>query len=169
MRDLYPQLGRAFPGTWGTLPPDLQAELKADFELAMNKLCDNRSHAVAPLMQGMATFFAQFGLPLDRADGYSRLIAELHERGKVQSVLFSTLNYECLLEIALTTARYKIIYSGFSSATDSPSAVTVSKPHCLRRTPRVHTRCHGRDACGHRDHRDNRLGPAPRRGPPRTV
>jgi len=129
MRDLYPRLSDAYPVTWGALPPDLQAGLTDDFEMAMDGLCESQGHLVAPLMQDMAVFFAGFGLRADRSDSYSRLIAELHKRDRVQSVLFSTLNYECLLEIGSTMAGYRINYSGFPTATDSSGEVTVSKPH----------------------------------------
>ena len=72
----------------------------------MADLIKDQGAAVAPLMQEMAVFFSMFGVPASGKNRYRSLLAAAKE----QQVLWSTLNYECVLESAATVDGLAIRY-----------------------------------------------------------
>ena len=122
---LYRELASMFPTAWGTFPSSLQAQFHANFEDGMSALWNSGSHAIPALMQQMAIFFSRFQLSSQREDAYSKLLDSLVHSGK--SVRFSSLNYECLFEIAGSMAGRTINY--FSDAPTSKSDIIFWKIH----------------------------------------
>ena len=116
-----------FPATWGSLPSTLQSQFDSDFEDGMGALWESGSHAVPPFMQHMAMFFARYQLPVTRTDAYSVFLEALTKSVSLSSVRFSSLNYDCLFEIAASAAGRTLNY--FSDAPASESDVLVWKLH----------------------------------------
>jgi len=106
---LYSILERIYPGSWGGLPVEIREVFKSDFEHGMQLVHDRVGGAIPSLMREMAVYFVQFR-PHDRATLYCRLIEDLHKNGLLERVLFSTLNYECLLEFSLLHHGHGIAY-----------------------------------------------------------
>ncbi len=61
------------------------------------------------LMRDMAIYFIQFR-PHNKATLYCKLIQDIQKIGLVDKSLFSTLNYECLLEYSLLEHGLPITY-----------------------------------------------------------
>jgi hypothetical protein len=122
---LYRELALMFPTTWGAFPSSLQTQFYANFEDGMSALWDSGSHAIPVLMQQMAIFFACYRLSSQRVDAYSKLLDGLTYSGK--PVLFSSLNYDCLFEVALSMAGRAVNY--FHNAPASDSDIIIWKLH----------------------------------------
>lgn len=116
-----------FPRSWGNLPGDLHALFLNNFEAGMGSLWDRGSHAIPNLMQQMAIFFARYSLMPSRSDSYSWFLDHLAIAEKLDDVIFSSLNYECLLEIAASRSGRSVNY--LSEHTPSAQSVTVWKLH----------------------------------------
>lgn len=108
--DLYRELASMFPTTWDNFPSSLQTQFHTDFEEGMSALWNSGSHAIPVLMQQMAIFFTRYRLSSQRVDAYSKLLDALTHSG--ESVLFSSLNYDCLFEIAVLIAGRAVRYFG---------------------------------------------------------
>lgn len=112
---LFKELRRLCPGSWGSLPASFRAQLENDFEAGMAQVASELSVVVPALMRDMAVYFIQFRAS-GRASLYDRLVRDLGERGLLGSAVFSTLNYECVLEYALLDAGLQIDYFGNAGA-----------------------------------------------------
>ena len=122
---LYRELASTCPMTWGTFPSSLQAQFHANFEDGMSVLWNSGSNAIPVLMQQMAIFFARYRLSSQRVDAYSKLLDRLTYSGK--PVRFSSLNYDCLFEVALSMAGRAVNY--FHNAPASDSDIIIWKLH----------------------------------------
>lgn len=122
---LFMELARCFPGSWGSLPHEVSALFSGSFEQGMAHLWANYSQAVPELMQQMAIYFVQFRPLAVGSTLYCRLIADLSERRLLSSITFSTLNYECLLEHSIWNRGLTVNYG--TEVDDA--AVTVWKLH----------------------------------------
>src|SRR5205823_143573 len=83
-----------------------------NFEYGMAELIEKNSHAIAPLMQQMAIFFARFGLKNTDSNSYRKLFKRIKEKGLIDKVILSTLNYECICEAAASLEGIQIEYFG---------------------------------------------------------
>ena len=122
---LYRELASMFPTTWGNFPSSLQGQFHANFEEGMSALWNGGSHAIPLLMQQVAIFFARYYLSSQRIDAYSKLLDDLTHSGKI--VRFSSLNYDCLFEIAVSMTGRKVNY--FADAPVSDSDIIIWKLH----------------------------------------
>lgn len=113
--ELFRELRRLCPGTWGSLPASIGAELEVDFEAGMDRVAAQMSIVVPALMRDMAVYFIQFRSS-GRGSLYDRLVRDLDQRGLLRRSVFSTLNYECILEYALLDAGLQIDYFGHAGA-----------------------------------------------------
>ncbi len=93
---LFPALQRLYPG-WRSIPDEAVELFEDNFEEGMAKVIEKYGMAVGPLMQEMAIFFSIFSIPTQNQNLYVDLIRNLVDRN---DILWSTLNYECLLELA---------------------------------------------------------------------
>ena len=121
-KDLYAELARYYPPSWGSLPKEIKDSFGDGFEQGMRVLWDKYSPNIALLMRHMTLYLAQFRPDDSQQDLYSRLLQQL----KTRRILLSTLNYECILEIAASTIGSKIDYGGGEVASD---AVQIMKLH----------------------------------------
>ncbi len=117
--NLFGKLRDRFPSVWGNLPEEFSLCFQGDFERGMFKVMESGNHWIGPLMQTMTIFFASFVPDQSRSDLYSLLLSEVQKKGLIQQTLFSTLNYECLLEFAANQVGLKIQYGDVPSPPDS--------------------------------------------------
>jgi len=75
---------------------------------------------VAPLMRDMTAYFLQFAPQPGVPNDYSKLVAALGNAAP--SVIFSTLNYECVLELALGALGLTIDYWGVRQSVGLPAS-----------------------------------------------
>jgi|SRR5690625_989702 len=106
---LYDELEKIYPGSWGSLPSEYIDTFKTNFEDGMGLVYDNFGHNISQLMREMAIYFIQFR-PIPGKSIYCKLIRFLKNYDLLQSVLFSTLNYECTLEYSLLSQNLDIDY-----------------------------------------------------------
>lgn len=119
---LFDSLSKLF-STWRSVPQDAKSLFESNFEEGMAHVINNHGFAVAPLMQEMAIFFAQF-----RPDSQQSLYDDLFADPAVfKDVIFATLNYECLLEYAISRSGHGINY--FGEIDSSSSQIPVWKLH----------------------------------------
>ena len=117
---LYAELTRAFPGSWGSLPTIVDAEfIGRTFEAGMEKLWSNHSSAVPVLMRHMTLYFAQFR-PAADSNLYSRFISSIRSsKGSLTDMVMASLNYDMLLELAASQQGLLVDYFGDSPASSS--------------------------------------------------
>jgi len=107
---LFYSLKKLFPGTWGQIPDELSTKFESDFEKGMHELIEKHSFAIAPLMQHMGIFFSRFNLYTDKHNYYKSLASHIKNESLLSETIFSSLNYECLLEIAFSQQEIQINY-----------------------------------------------------------
>lgn len=128
--NLYAALKAKYP-RWARMFPYCASSFENDFEEGMAKLyglgigADPRSHAVAPYLCDMARYFATFRPGTGNA--YSRLASALGAAGKLDGTVFSTLNYDCLLEQCLQALGKQVVY--FEDRASAGVSATCWKIH----------------------------------------
>jgi hypothetical protein len=123
---LYDCLRTTFPESWGSLiePEEHEAfQAAPPFEQGMGMIWEKRDERAQLLITDMALYFCRFSLGAG-TNAYSRLLTVLQGR-KVEAA-FATLNYDCLLELALNRAGLGVEY--FLSGGGRGGA-PVMKPH----------------------------------------
>ena len=118
---LFNSLQRLFPGTWGQIPDELSSKFENDFEKGMHEVIDNHSFSIAPLMQHMGIFFSRFNLYNDKPNYYKSLVSHIKNESLLDQTVFSSLNYECLLEIAFSQKGIQINY--FDEPSDNSASI----------------------------------------------
>lgn len=118
---LYPILERIYPGTWGGLPKNIKEAFYegANFELGMKLIYEQIGSSIPILMRDMAIYFIQFR-PYNKSTLYCRLIQDLQKIGLINRCLFSTLNYECLIEYSLIEQGFSISYFDDENSLTTP-------------------------------------------------
>ena len=107
---LYSELARYDPKGWGDLPEAVRHEFGQGFEAGMQAIWDTYSQGIAGLMRHMTLYLAQFAPDGSKTDLYSRFVEQLASRGVTSNVLFSTLNYECVLELSASGLGLRVHY-----------------------------------------------------------
>lgn len=95
-------------GVAATIHGELANEFRRDFEKGMGVFFNKRNEDVTALLRDMAKYFAPFN-PGPR-NLYTRLINLL--RGTKEKVVYSTINYDLLIEIAVCQIDLLISYTG---------------------------------------------------------
>ena len=95
---LYDELCRVYPDAWGILPAAARHQFVPNFELGMKQLWETGGHDVPVLLRCIAQYFTQFRAL--HGNTYARLLEHLAFRGALEGTYFSSLNYECIFEIA---------------------------------------------------------------------
>lgn len=121
---LFSSLRKEFPSTWGSLPENLKEKFDKNFEEGMETIWQRYSSNIAILMQQMAVFFSGYYVSNKDENLYVKILLKLQENELLNKSIFSTLNYECLLEHAVSLLGKKINY--FTLAEDS---VNILKLH----------------------------------------
>lgn len=106
---LFNILQHNYPASWGSLPEDVNKVFNADFEQGMQLIYERFGGAIPTLMREMAVYFIQFR-PFQRSTLYDRLISDLATFGALSRTVFSTLNYECILESSIVEHGHEISY-----------------------------------------------------------
>jgi len=109
---LFGRLAHHFPSSWGGLPTSLKSTfLHKGFEAGMADLYRHHSRSVPELMQDLSLYFLSFDIMLSATNlnSYCQL-AQLVEDQTVENTLFSTVNYDCLLEIAFASRQLAFDY-----------------------------------------------------------
>lgn len=125
-RELFAHLAAHFPTTWGALPAEYQVALRADFEQGLLKIMDSGQHWISPLMQTMTLLFASYRPDSSGLDLYSQLLRGIRATGTLSETLFSSLNYECIFELAASRVGLSVHYP---DTAPPPSSVVVWKLH----------------------------------------
>lgn len=123
---VYDELIRCYPRSWGAFPPSINQTFRDNFEAGMQILWDKHSQVIPELMQQMALYFIQFRPRAPGSTLYCTLANEIKCKGTADNLVLSTLNYECVLERALSLQGLAINYSNFPPTSDS---ITVWKLH----------------------------------------
>jgi hypothetical protein len=121
--DLYDELCKSYPGSWGSFPDKHKAVFRINFEAGMDMVYKEYGGVIPQLMREMAVYFIQFYITNDRC-AYVQLVAELDKRDMLTDTVFSTINYECILESAINRIGHSIDY--FSNASNG---IRVFKLH----------------------------------------
>jgi hypothetical protein len=122
---LYADLCRHYPYVWGAIPAPVGAIFERDFEQGMLHLVKTYRSAVPPLMRAMTDYFATFAPHRIGLDLYSQLLHELTDAA-FAATLFSSLNYECVFELAASACGHPVEYGDRPL---DPRAVRVWKLH----------------------------------------
>lgn len=123
-KDLYHELGEYCPEVWGAIPDRYKQKFEGDFEAAMGELWESGSFDGPALMRCMAHYFTQFSPNSENI--YNRFLKNLDRGSNVNDIVFSSLNYECVFELAARqSVCSKINYFGDRSE----DGLTVWKIH----------------------------------------
>lgn len=123
---LYEELARDF-SNWYGLPEIIKSELSDNFEQGMGNVWMNRQTDVAQLMRDMACFFAKYNLDKSQNDLYSKLLINIKKKDILNRCIFSSLNYDMLLEQATTLLGHPFSYD--PKASRDPETVSILKLH----------------------------------------
>jgi hypothetical protein len=107
--ELYSELARLFPGSWGGLPLRVASVLAKDFEKGMEVIYAEFGSSIPQLMREMAIYFIEFR-PVGNRSLYCKLVQELLRNGSLSRTVFSTINYDCVLEFSLLNHNQRISY-----------------------------------------------------------
>jgi hypothetical protein len=122
---LYQRLSECFPSTWGNMPSDIKRTFQQlGFESGMEIIYRDYGTAIAPLMREMAIYLVQLR-PYSGQTVYGKLVDKLISRNELDRVIFSTQNYDCVLEFELINRNIPIDYF----AQDFPTTLPVWKLH----------------------------------------
>jgi len=124
-KNLFSLLKNQFLNTWGNLPQDLDIIFSNNFEAGMQVIWERYSTNVPLLMKDLAVLLSSATINNREDNLYFKVFVKTKEQNLIQDTVFSTLNYDCLLEIAAHSAGLKINYF---DAPNSNSA-TVWKLH----------------------------------------
>lgn len=115
--ELYRVLARTFPKSWGGVSENLKRKFEEHFEVGMEALWSMYPNAISSLkpgapspnvlMQDLTRFFISFRIAPGREDVYSKFLIKLWSFSKGDDTCFATLNYEILLEQAMSTLSLK--------------------------------------------------------------
>ncbi len=123
--ELYGALSKHFGSSWGALSPEIAARFEEDFEKGMGLLYEDFSPSIPALMRELAIFLIQLR-PATGSSAYCRLVEKLQDASLLDRVVFSTLNYDCILEFSLAGRGIGVNYF---EVNDSESSVPVLKLH----------------------------------------
>lgn len=123
---LFDALQREYPDAWGKLPASRRSEFVPNFEPGMKAIWDAGTHDSPILLRCVAHYFTQFRAA--HGNAYSRLFEHLESRGALAGTYFSSLNYECVLEIAARQYGFRQVAYDASTPTTSET-IAVWKVH----------------------------------------
>lgn len=97
--ELYNELKKEFPETWGKLPSELEVTSTNNFENGLYILVKSALSGIVPnLIREMATYFLKFQFTNSK-NLYSKLLKDIN--AVPNEIIFGTLNYDLLFEQAL--------------------------------------------------------------------
>lgn len=105
---LFDRLCEKYPKVWGELSPELTDAFRSNFEAGMVRVMEGTDHLVSPLMRTLGLYFLEFRADNSHQDLYSILLQRLRGAGSLSTTLFSTLNYECIVETAASQLGLRV-------------------------------------------------------------
>lgn len=125
---LYEKLTKKY-ATWQTIPSESSEIFKESFEKGMSSLYINETiesqYNLANLLADMGIYFSTFSIDKPSENFYCALFNKYKSQINSRKILLSTLNYECLVEFALSIQGMdKVIYTG-----DEYTGVKLLKLH----------------------------------------
>lgn len=126
---LFGRLREAFPHTWGNLPPPIVRAFGptgADFEAGMSALLEGAGMAATQLQRELGYLLASYHIAHPSKCAYVRLAAALKKGLGRRPVMVASLNYDTLIEDALSLAGVPF---GWSDTLRGPGSIAVNKPH----------------------------------------
>ena len=124
---LYDELVLSFPNSWGKIIATLAPQFRQNFEAGMGIVWQQQSSIVPALMRDMAIYFSIFRPDGSRLDLYSQLMTYVVNNNLQNEIILSTLNYECVFELAVSGLGLSVDY--FSKTPSSNKKVTFWKLH----------------------------------------
>lgn len=115
---LFDDLAKHFPSTWGRLPEDVSDKLREDFEDGMGIIWKQHSNNISVLMQNMAVFFSKIVIDHPENNLYAKLINQIKNKELLSDCALSTLNYDCLIELAIANNELSTKYSSDGKASN---------------------------------------------------
>jgi hypothetical protein len=109
--ELYLELRSYFPLTWGRLLPAFNKKFEENFEVGMQSVFATPD--VPLLMRNMAEYFCEFR-PVSDSNLYLQFLT--HLKPLIKDIVFSTLNYDLLFELAARQINLPVSY--FENAND---------------------------------------------------
>ncbi len=98
-KDLFECLAEDFQETWGAIP-EQYVERFEDFEDGMGALYNNNPD-VFDILKDMTVYFSRFSIEKPQENLYCDLVSRYRWQLLSQELIFSTINYDCLLEHAV--------------------------------------------------------------------
>jgi hypothetical protein len=112
---LFSDLAAAFPHTWGALPSEFDEEFRKGFEVGI-EACYGKYLEMAALLNRMGRYFVLFNIDSFADNLYYGLVNRFWERFASGEFAISTINYECLIELAVAGVFGQVAYWGKSDA-----------------------------------------------------
>ena len=111
-KDLFGELRKTYPYTWGKVSHELDDVFNKSFEEGMDAL-NNQDPNVQPgivlLWRDVAIYFSKFKIDDTNQNLYCRLFHRYNTQLLNGDIVLSTLNYDCLIESALINSGIKNI------------------------------------------------------------
>jgi hypothetical protein len=129
---LYDALAVLYPNAWGSeshLGKLYGQRFRHDFELAMfqNVLPSEPSLSLLESHRHIASFFARYSLSGGGRDVYTRLVSELSAEELLPRVTLASLNYDCLLEHAISDLG--LVFDYMLEDLSSEGSIPLAKIH----------------------------------------
>jgi hypothetical protein len=106
---LFSELTKRFPESWGKILP-IDARLFAqNFEYGMDSIYGKLPNT-SDLLKEMAIYFSKFDIIDANGNLYYKLIQILQSEIGLKKIILSTLNYDCLIELALLISGFGVKY-----------------------------------------------------------
>jgi len=111
--NLFNKLRSEFPKTWGNLSNSLRSIFESNFEYGMGKVWDdlNYNENIPYLMKDMAVYFSRFRVIKIKQNLYYCLFKEIQKANILSETILSTINYDCLIELALESLNLRYSYN----------------------------------------------------------
>jgi len=102
-RDLFDSLHPQFPDSWGRIPPYRAKDFADHFESAMDEIATD-SKLLAEMTIDMALYFSSFRPRQIPEEPYYKIFIRCMKLIRSRKLVFATLNYDCLIELAAEQA-----------------------------------------------------------------
>ena len=96
---LFEELSERYPNTWGKLPPQTNELFQKNFEFGMEQIYSKLDN-MNDLLKDMAKYFSKFNIIDPYSNLYFKLIECYLQPIRSDELLLSTINYDCLIELA---------------------------------------------------------------------
>ena len=110
-RDLFTRLSNQFPNSWGKLSEKYRSKFSENFEKGM-EMFYNEVDDYTQYLKDMTIFFSKFKIDYFKENLYWILISKYIHPLESTELMLSTINYDCLIELAALQFNPNITYWG---------------------------------------------------------